>query len=77
MNGNGNGSGEEISAFEVAIVVPKKREEMDGGDGGLNCVEFLVKELERAGLVVERVSGISDEFIKVCSCLLLSNFEDD
>lgn len=63
---NGRGNGEEMSAFEVAIVVPKRKEkEGDGGGGALDCVEFLVKELERAGLIVEIVNGISDEFIKV------------
>lgn len=68
---NGSGNGEEISAFEVAIVVPKRKEKegYDGGRGGgaLDCVEFLVKELESAGLIVEIVNGISDEFIKLAA----------
>ncbi|RRT82969.1 hypothetical protein BHE74_00005118 [Ensete ventricosum] len=52
----------EVTGFEVAIVVPKKREKER--DDTADCVEFLVRELERAGLIVERVHGISDEFIK-------------
>ncbi|KAJ8493050.1 hypothetical protein OPV22_014771 [Ensete ventricosum] len=55
----------EVTGFEVAIVVPKKREKER--DDTADCVEFLVRELERAGLIVERVHGISDEFIKLAA----------
>lgn len=57
-----NGRGEE-PVFEVAIVVPKKREKEC--DENRACVEFFAQELKKAGLIVERVCGISDEFIKV------------
>ncbi|XP_020265246.1 anoctamin-like protein Os01g0706700 isoform X1 [Asparagus officinalis] len=68
MDGNGNGDGEESSAFEVAIVVLKRRgKDGDGGGGARDGVEFLVKELERAGLVVERVNGVSGEFLKLAA----------
>ncbi|XP_073109221.1 anoctamin-like protein Os01g0706700 isoform X4 [Elaeis guineensis] len=60
MNGR-----EEEPVFEVAIVVPKKREKE--GDENRDCVEFLVQELKTAGLIVERVCGISDEFIKLAA----------
>ncbi|KAG6516785.1 hypothetical protein ZIOFF_027265 [Zingiber officinale] len=53
-----DGGGEE-TGFEVAIVVPK-----NCGKERDDCVEFLVWELKTAGLIVERVRGISDEFIK-------------
>ncbi|KAG1346397.1 anoctamin-like protein [Cocos nucifera] len=59
-----NGRGEE-PVFEVAIVVPKKREKE--GDENRDCVEFLVQELKTAGLIVERVCGLSDEFIKLAA----------
>lgn len=51
--------GGEVTGFEVAIVVTKNRDK-EGDD----CVEFLVWEFKTAGLIVERVRGISDEFIK-------------
>ncbi|XP_018679019.2 anoctamin-like protein Os01g0706700 isoform X1 [Musa acuminata AAA Group] len=54
-----------VTGFEMAIVVPKKREKER--DDTADCVEFLVRELKRAGLIVERVFGISDEFIKLAA----------
>lgn len=56
---------DENSAFEVAIVVPKRKE--DGACESRDCVEYLVERLERNGLIVERVNGISDEFIKLAA----------
>lgn len=58
-----NGQGEERTAFEIGVVVPKrgvkeKNEEFD-------CVEVLVEQFKDAGLIVERVIGVADEFIKV------------
>ncbi|KAK1285278.1 hypothetical protein QJS10_CPB20g00496 [Acorus calamus] len=57
--------GGEVTGFEVGVVVPKRRG-VDGG-GGLDAVEVLVGELKRAGLIVERVHGVSDEFIKLAA----------
>lgn len=57
-------SREDVTTFELAIVVPK-REEKDENPRD-DCVECFVGELKKAGLIVERVQGISDEFIKVC-----------
>ncbi|XP_042385675.1 anoctamin-like protein Os01g0706700 [Zingiber officinale] len=56
-----DGGGEE-TGFEVAIVVAK-----NCGKERDDCVEFLVWELKTAGLIVERVRGISDEFIKLAA----------
>ncbi|KAK1264474.1 Anoctamin-like protein [Acorus gramineus] len=57
--------GGEVTGFEVGVVVPKRRG-VDWG-GGLDAVEVLVGELKRAGLIVERVHGVSDEFIKLAA----------
>ena len=57
------GVGEDQIVYEIAVVVPKRnlKEENEGYD----CVEVLVNEFRNVGLVVERVLGLSDEFIKV------------
>ncbi|XP_078431998.1 anoctamin-like protein [Wolffia australiana] len=59
--------GEPAAVFELAIVVLKREEPEEPGK--FDCVERLVGELNRAGLVVERVLGISDEFIKLAAPL--------
>lgn len=56
----------EETGFEVVIVVPKRKrngsgDEKENGD----CVEFLIRELETAGLIVERFRGLPAEFLKV------------
>lgn len=58
-----NGHEEEETAFEIGVVVPKRnlKDENEGWD----CVEVLVDEFRKVGLIVERVQGIADEFIKV------------
>ncbi|KAJ4771744.1 Anoctamin-like protein [Rhynchospora pubera] len=66
-----NGMGEE-TGFEVVIVVPKgKRKE--GGDLAEkgDSVEFLVRELEKAGLIVERFRGVPAEFLKIAAPLIV------
>lgn len=62
--------GEAVTAFELALVVPKRDAppHAGGGDGdnsACDCVEFLVRQLRDAGLAVERVQGLSEEFLKV------------
>ncbi|OMO66385.1 anoctamin-7-like protein [Corchorus olitorius] len=54
---------EEEIVYEVAVVVPKRnlKEENEEYD----CVEVLVNEFRNVGLVVDRVLGLSDEFIKL------------
>ncbi|XVE51980.1 hypothetical protein DITRI_Ditri02bG0083100 [Diplodiscus trichospermus] len=62
-----NGVGEDQIVYEIAVVVPKRnlRQENEGYD----CVEVLVNEFRNVGLVVERVLGLSDEFIKLAAPL--------
>ena len=57
------GHGEEQIVFEIAVLVPKSnvKEEKETYD----CVETLVDEFRKVGLIVQRVSGLSDEFLKV------------
>lgn len=55
-------NGEERIVHEVALVVPKRTREEEEGD----CVEVLVTELKKRGMVVDRVVGLADEFLKVC-----------
>ncbi|KAK6914789.1 Anoctamin [Dillenia turbinata] len=62
-----NGNGEEQTSFEIGIVVPKRA--VKEGDEDSDCVEVLVDEFKKAGLIVERVLGISDEFIKLAAPL--------
>lgn len=59
------GNGGESTGFEVGIVVPKKKEWNFSRVRGFHCVDSMVMELEKVGLMVERIQGISDEFIKV------------
>ncbi|XWS18908.1 hypothetical protein CRYUN_Cryun32bG0085200 [Craigia yunnanensis] len=61
------GVGEDQIVYEIAVVVPKRnlKEENEGYD----CVEVLVNEFRNVGLVVERVLGLSDEFIKLAAPL--------
>jgi len=58
MNGS---NGEERVVHEVAMVVPKRVLEEEEGD----CVEVLVTELRKKGMVVDRVVGLAHEFLKV------------
>lgn len=62
MNG---GDGEEQTAFEIAVVVPKTI--LKEKDDNFDCVEVLVKELKDVGFIVECVPGITNDFIKVMS----------
>ncbi|CAK9184495.1 unnamed protein product [Ilex paraguariensis] len=64
MNGHG---GEEQTAFEIGFVVPKKAVEQE--DEKYDCVEVLVDEFRKAGLIVDRVVGLNDEFIKLAAPL--------
>lgn len=60
-----NGVGEEDTVFEIAVVVPKRNQEekIEISD----CVEVLVDEFIKVGLKVERVRGITNEFIKLAA----------
>lgn len=57
---------EEQPAFEIGVVVPKRSVKAE------DCVEVLVNEFKKVGLIVERVLGVADEFIKVQFYFLFS-----
>lgn len=59
---------EEQTAFEIAVVVPKRNVEEENED--CNCWKVLVDEFTKVGLIFERVQGVADEFIKVLSSSL-------
>ncbi|KAL3528652.1 hypothetical protein ACH5RR_007974 [Cinchona calisaya] len=56
---------EEDPVFEIGIVVPKRddKQEIDGHD----CIEVLVEEFRKMGLIVERVIGLQNEFLKLAA----------
>ncbi|KAI8544559.1 hypothetical protein RHMOL_Rhmol08G0306700 [Rhododendron molle] len=56
---------EEKTAFEVGVVVPRRV--LEKGDECCGCVEVLVDEFRKVGLVVDRVLGIQEEFIKLAA----------
>ncbi|CAH8331501.1 unnamed protein product [Eruca vesicaria subsp. sativa] len=56
-------NGEERIVHEVALVVPKRIREEEEGDS----IEVLVIELKKRGMVVDRVLGLADEFLKVAA----------
>ncbi|XP_041016007.1 anoctamin-like protein At1g73020 isoform X3 [Juglans microcarpa x Juglans regia] len=58
---------EEQTAFEIGVVVPKRSANEENED--CDCVGVLVDEFRKAGLIVERVQGIADEFIKLAAPL--------
>ncbi|GFZ04235.1 hypothetical protein Acr_16g0008590 [Actinidia rufa] len=63
-----NGHGEEgQSAFEMGVVVPRRvfKEGAERDD----CVEVLVDEFRKVGLIVDRVLGFQEEFLKLASPL--------
>ncbi|XP_022715088.1 anoctamin-like protein At1g73020 [Durio zibethinus] len=62
-----NGVGEDQIVYEIAVVVPKRN--LKEENKGYDCVEVLVNELMDVGLLVERVHGLSDEFIKLAAPL--------
>ncbi|PIN11767.1 hypothetical protein CDL12_15633 [Handroanthus impetiginosus] len=58
---------EEECVFEVAIALPKWGENRRDQSDVIDCVEVLVDELRRKGLIVERVLGLQNEFIKLAA----------
>ncbi|XP_010062578.2 anoctamin-like protein At1g73020 isoform X2 [Eucalyptus grandis] len=61
------GHGEEEPVYEIAVAVPKRTAKE--GDESEDCVEVLVEEFRKVGLITERVVGIADEFIKLAAPL--------
>lgn len=66
------GHREEEPVCEIAVAVPKRR--VKEGDESGDCVEVLVDEFRKAGLITKRVVGIADEFINVCGLSIDLNF---
>lgn len=62
MNG---AEGQLETAFEIGVVVPKSSGNCKDGDEDTDCVEVLVEEFRKAGLIVDRVVGLQNEFIRV------------
>ncbi|XP_062087635.1 anoctamin-like protein At1g73020 isoform X1 [Humulus lupulus] len=58
---------EEQPAFEIGVVVPKRNVKAE--DSTSDSVEVLVREFKKLGLIVERVIGVADEFIKLAAPL--------
>lgn len=58
---------EEEPVFEIGIVLPKRVEK--GGNHNGDCVEVLSGELKKMGLIVDRVVGLQNEFLKLAAPL--------
>ncbi|XP_015866251.3 anoctamin-like protein At1g73020 isoform X2 [Ziziphus jujuba] len=58
---------EEQPTFEIGVVVPKRTVKVE--DESSDCVEVLVNEFKKVGLIAERVLGVADEFIKLAASL--------
>lgn len=58
---------EQGCVFEIAVVVPKWGENKGDEREEANCVDVLVDELRRKGLIVQRVVGLQNEFIKLAA----------
>ena len=59
---------EEQTVFEVCLVVPKRKTKKE--DATCDCVEVLENSFGKVGFIVERIDGVTDEFMKVCPCYL-------
>ncbi|KAL6956797.1 hypothetical protein U1Q18_042651 [Sarracenia purpurea var. burkii] len=63
-----NGHGEEAqTGFEMGVVVPRRV--VKEGDESCDCVEVLVHEIRKVGLIIDRVLGFQEEFIKLAAPL--------
>lgn len=60
---------EEHNVFEVCLVVPKRKTKKE--DATCDCVEVLENAFLKVGFIVERIDGVTDEFMKVCLCYLV------
>ncbi|XP_010244337.1 PREDICTED: anoctamin-like protein At1g73020 [Nelumbo nucifera] len=62
-----NGQEEGQTGFEIAVAIPKRT--VKEQDASCDCIELLVSELRKMGLIVEFVVGLADEFIKLAAPL--------
>lgn len=53
-------------SFEMGVVVPK-RVLLDQIFEGFDCVQLLVDQFHKLGLIVHTVPGLNDQFLKVYS----------
>ncbi|KAI7757327.1 hypothetical protein M8C21_031455 [Ambrosia artemisiifolia] len=58
---------EERWVFEMCVVVPKRIADQVVEGYGYDCVDVLVDEFYKTGLIVDRVVGIHDGFIKLAA----------
>jgi len=65
MNENIGAEDLETVAFEIGVVVPKSSGNNKDGDEINDCIEVLVDEFRKAGLIVDRVVGLQNEFLRV------------
>ncbi|KAK4349877.1 hypothetical protein RND71_029190 [Anisodus tanguticus] len=56
-------NGEEDTTFEIGVVVPKSCS--GNGDYYNDCIGVLVNEFRKAGLIVDTVVGLQNEFIRL------------
>ncbi|KAI3766484.1 hypothetical protein L2E82_16547 [Cichorium intybus] len=57
----------EQAAFEIGVVIHKRVVDEIGNGYGYNCDEVLVDEFRKVGLIVDRVAGLHDEFLKLAA----------
>ncbi|KAL0562287.1 hypothetical protein IC582_002739 [Cucumis melo] len=60
---------EEQNVFEVCLVVPKSKAKKE--DASCDCVEVLENAFLKVGFIVERIDGVTDEFMKLAAPLKL------
>nr|XP_043617788.1 anoctamin-like protein At1g73020 isoform X1 [Erigeron canadensis]XP_043617789.1 anoctamin-like protein At1g73020 isoform X1 [Erigeron canadensis] len=53
--------------YEIGVVVPKRIDEQIGEGYGYDCVEFLVNEFRKVGFIVDTVTGLHDQFLKLAA----------
>ncbi|KAG6575489.1 Anoctamin-like protein, partial [Cucurbita argyrosperma subsp. sororia] len=58
---------EEQTVFEVCLVVPKRKTKKE--DATCDCVEVLENSFRKVGFIVERIDGVTDEFMKLAAPL--------
>lgn len=58
---------EEHNVFEVCLVVPKRKTKKE--DATCDCVEVLENAFLKVGFIVERIDGVTDEFMKLAAPL--------
>ncbi|KAJ0709640.1 putative anoctamin [Helianthus annuus] len=56
---------EQPPPFEMGVVVSKRVFDQIGE--GYDCVQVLVDQFRKIGLIVDRVAGLNDEFLKIAA----------